>query len=357
MKERGAMMAVLAAATLASSVAAEEKLQKLSGGQIRAKIAGMELTDEVHWRELHARSGTVTSNSMGRKRTGQWRIEKDQLCIEFDKEPARQMLRGMHVGKKGRTAAGGSIAVARGGPAAGGREEDVMQRFMTLAVAMAGLPAIALAQGALASTILLLRPEPGRRSGDDEGEICLDRRPAAPGQLSGYEPGVGRLEGLFALRRGHLYLRLCGDCHGGRSRAGAGGNPRSGQSLSRGGPGRGRRAIVSQLRRFARRRAPGCDHAEHGSNRQQETRRSSHRFCPQKLGVGMTVSSAILLDRTADRAPALMQVAGLSKRYGEQRALADISFAVNAGEVLGLIGPNGAGKTTLMEAVAGVLAA
>jgi ABC-type multidrug transport system ATPase subunit len=71
----------------------------------------------------------------------------------------------------------------------------------------------------------------------------------------------------------------------------------------------------------------------------------------------MTVSSAILLDRTADSAPALMEVAGLSKRYGEQHALADISFAVNAGEVLGLIGPNGAGKTTLMEAVAGVLAA
>src|SRR5215831_16525782 len=71
----------------------------------------------------------------------------------------------------------------------------------------------------------------------------------------------------------------------------------------------------------------------------------------------MTVSSAILVDRAADRAPALMQVAGLSKRYGEQRALADISFAMNAGEVLGLIGPNGAGKTTLMEAVAGVLAA
>jgi ABC-type multidrug transport system ATPase subunit len=54
-------------------------------------------------------------------------------------------------------------------------------------------------------------------------------------------------------------------------------------------------------------------------------------------------------------APLLMQVAGLSKRYGEQRALADISFAVKAGEVLGLIGPNGAGKTTLMEAIAGLL--
>src|SRR6267154_6025667 len=69
----------------------------------------------------------------------------------------------------------------------------------------------------------------------------------------------------------------------------------------------------------------------------------------------MTVSSAILLDRNADRAPALMEVAGLAKRYGEQRALADISFAVNAGEILGLIGPNGAGKTTLMEAIAGLL--
>jgi hypothetical protein len=63
-------IAVLIAAAFASTAAAEEKLQKLVGGQIRAKIAGMELTDEVHWRELYDRSGTVTSNSMGRKRTG-----------------------------------------------------------------------------------------------------------------------------------------------------------------------------------------------------------------------------------------------------------------------------------------------
>jgi ABC-type multidrug transport system ATPase subunit len=51
-----------------------------------------------------------------------------------------------------------------------------------------------------------------------------------------------------------------------------------------------------------------------------------------------------------------MQVAGLAKRYGDQRALSDISFTVDAGEVLGLIGPNGAGKTTLMQAIAGTLA-
>jgi ABC-2 type transport system ATP-binding protein len=71
----------------------------------------------------------------------------------------------------------------------------------------------------------------------------------------------------------------------------------------------------------------------------------------------MTVSNMRLLDCAADRAPALMEVARLGKHYGEQRALADISFAVNAGEVLGLIGPNGAGKTTLMEAIAGVIPA
>src|SRR5256885_1555257 len=51
----------------------------------------------------------------------------------------------------------------------------------------------------------------------------------------------------------------------------------------------------------------------------------------------------------------VLQVARLTKRFGEQTALADIAFEVKAGEVLGLIGPNGAGKTTLLEAMAGLL--
>ena len=74
-----AATAATVVAALASGATAEEKLQKLSAGQIRAKIVGMELTDEVHWRELYGRGGTVTSDSMGRKRTGKWRVEKDQL--------------------------------------------------------------------------------------------------------------------------------------------------------------------------------------------------------------------------------------------------------------------------------------
>jgi hypothetical protein len=83
---RIAALALLAVATSASSVAAEEKFQKLTGAQIRAKVAGMELTDNIHWRDLYQRNGSVTSTSMGRKRTGKWRVDKDQLCVEFEQE-------------------------------------------------------------------------------------------------------------------------------------------------------------------------------------------------------------------------------------------------------------------------------
>ena len=80
-------LACLAVATLGADAAAEEKFQKLTGGRIRAKLSGMELTDNVHWRDLYQRNGTVTSTSMGRKRAGRWRVEQDQLCIELEGEP------------------------------------------------------------------------------------------------------------------------------------------------------------------------------------------------------------------------------------------------------------------------------
>ena len=70
----------------------------------------------------------------------------------------------------------------------------------------------------------------------------------------------------------------------------------------------------------------------------------------------MSMATAIPKTEHQAQVPALLQVAGLAKRYGEQLALADISFAVQEREVLGLIGPNGAGKTTLLETIAGILA-
>ena len=53
----------------------------------------------------------------------------------------------------------------------------------------------------------------------------------------------------------------------------------------------------------------------------------------------------------------MLELDGLTKRYGETLALSDLSFVVRPGEVFGFVGANGAGKTTAMRIMLGVLAA
>ena len=50
-----------------------------------------------------------------------------------------------------------------------------------------------------------------------------------------------------------------------------------------------------------------------------------------------------------------VEVRGLTKIYGEQRAVDNISFKINEGEIVGFLGPNGAGKSTTMKMITGYL--
>ena len=51
---------------------------------------------------------------------------------------------------------------------------------------------------------------------------------------------------------------------------------------------------------------------------------------------------------------AVIEVTGLTKHYGGQAVVDDISFHVDQGEIFGILGPNGAGKTTAVECMEGL---
>ena len=61
-----------------------------------------------------------------------------------------------------------------------------------------------------------------------------------------------------------------------------------------------------------------------------------------------------MTDTSQDRPP-LMEVVGVTKRFGAVTALSDVSFQVTAGEVHALLGDNGAGKSTLIQVLNGVI--
>lgn len=53
----------------------------------------------------------------------------------------------------------------------------------------------------------------------------------------------------------------------------------------------------------------------------------------------------------------LISIQALSRFYGLQRGIEDVSFNIHRGEILGFLGPNGAGKSTTMQIICGVLSA
>jgi hypothetical protein len=65
---------------------AAEKFQKLSGPQIRARFTGMEMTDSVHYADMFAARGTLKIFSMGKKKEGTWRVEREEICVDRGKD-------------------------------------------------------------------------------------------------------------------------------------------------------------------------------------------------------------------------------------------------------------------------------
>src|ERR1700735_43281 len=51
----------------------------------------------------------------------------------------------------------------------------------------------------------------------------------------------------------------------------------------------------------------------------------------------------------------LVEVENLSKTFGDFRAVDNVSFGVERGEIIGLLGPNGAGKTTTIHMILGLI--
>jgi gliding motility-associated transport system ATP-binding protein len=85
---------------------------------------------------------------------------------------------------------------------------------------------------------------------------------------------------------------------------------------------------------------------------------------PPQRWLAMAVNSCIPAARqesvgrrgvAAESEPVLIEIAGLTKRFGSFTAVNDVSFSVARGEVLGFLGPNGAGKSTTMRMLAGFM--
>jgi hypothetical protein len=77
---------LLALLPLIATAASAGDLRRLSGLQISSRLAGMQFSDQVHWREVYEKSGALRNYEMGTSRVGKWRVQSDELCIDLGKD-------------------------------------------------------------------------------------------------------------------------------------------------------------------------------------------------------------------------------------------------------------------------------
>jgi ABC-type branched-subunit amino acid transport system ATPase component len=75
------------------------------------------------------------------------------------------------------------------------------------------------------------------------------------------------------------------------------------------------------------------------------------------VGIGNRLAAALAFAASSSEGKymSLLKTVGLAKHFGGVAAVDDVSFSVEAGEILGLIGPNGSGKTTVLNMLSGFL--
>src|SRR6516162_5563219 len=196
----------------------------------------------------------------------------------------------VEAGKKDRAATQGLVAVRRA-RACHRSGRTMTKNLMTLAVALASLPAIASAQDA--------RPQAPSYCFDLSRVVDLAMTKERFASIAG-RPRQGSFQDT------RLVLKDWKDC----SLYGATTYTRDSSEMDTAEEAeKARAATLQQVKAclgagwdeaaersspsyvvLHKRRAPGIDHVEHGSNRWQEICRSSHRLRPQKLGACMTVS-------------------------------------------------------------------
>ena len=78
---------------------------------------------------------------------------------------------------------------------------------------------------------------------------------------------------------------------------------------------------------------------------------------PTRAGGGVGGGGAAAgqhLDTGGARLTFMVELAGVSKRFGEVEAVRDLTLSIRQGEIFGLLGPNGAGKTTTIRMLMGL---